>query len=207
MSSPRMDLCAPLPSGAERHDLRFPLSTLSHREQSHRHWQLKSARPATSWIEIEHTLARVRGWRMGMSEKHRRKLRRRRVQMQRAQVMQHVEIVPFRQHHFGLRQLAAWSLAIHIAANRRHRRNRLELMQNENLAHIAQMQNALDALQGRRNLWPQQSVRIADDADSHSETQFQPRARIEPVAQRIAQEVEPHDRAGNRRGREQHQMR
>ena len=144
---------------------------------------------------------------MRMPEKHRRKLRRCRVQMQRAQVMQHVEIVPFAQHHLGLRQLAAWSLTIHIAANRRHRRNRPELMQNEVLAHIAQMQNALDARQGRRNLWPQQPMRIADDADSHSEPQFQPRARIEPVAQRIAQEVEPHDSAGNRRGREQYQMR
>ncbi len=194
-------------SRGEWDDLRFELAVLVHRQQPHRHRQLKPSRPARARIEVEHALAFVEVRHMRVAEEHGAKLPGCWVQVQRVQVVEHVDVAAIEKQDIGFRKFTAWAFAVHVPPNRGHRGDLGQLLQNRRLAHIAEVQDALDSGQRRRNLRPQQAMGIADHADSHLQPQFQPCARVELVAHRVAQEVESQHSARNSRGREEHKVR
>ncbi len=144
---------------------------------------------------------------MRVAEEHGGKLPGGWVEMQRVQVVEHVDVAAIEKQYIGLRKFTAWAFAVNVSADRRHGSNLPQRFENGRFANIAEVQNALDSSQRRRNLRPQQAMGIADHADSHLQPQFQPCARVELVAHRVAQEVESQHGARNSRGREEHKVR
>lgn len=104
----------------EMYDARLRLRTVVDLKQPDRDWQIEPTWPARSGIKIEHTLITSDPGLMRVSEQNSRKLCHGRVQVQRMQVVEHVDILALEQHDFCFRQLAARAAPIHIATDRRN---------------------------------------------------------------------------------------
>ena len=74
---------------------------------------------------------------MRVPEKYGGKLSGGRVQVERLQIVQHIDVAVGDQYHFSLRQLTQRAFAIHIAAHRGHRSDLAQFFQYRGFAHIA----------------------------------------------------------------------
>src|ERR1039458_180935 len=108
---------------------------------------------------------------MRVAEEHGGKLSRCRVQVQQLQIVQHIDVAVRDQYHFSLRQLARRTFAVGVAAHCGDRRNLAQLFEYRNVAHVAQMEDALDAFQSALDLRAEEAVGVADYTDSHEKPQ------------------------------------
>jgi len=90
-----------------------------------------------------------------------------RVEVERTDVVQQVEVVSFEKEDFGFRQAAARTLAIDVAAHGMEGSYLFEFFENGWFADVAEVKDVLDACERRQNFRAQKAVRIADDADLH----------------------------------------
>jgi hypothetical protein len=151
----------------KRDDLRLKLAIIANCQQPDRDRQIKPPRPARSRIEVEHAFSLVEIWHVRMAEEHGGKPSGHRVKVQRVQVVEHVHIPAAGEDDVRFRQLAAWALAIDIAADSGDRSDLLKFVQDGDFADIAQMENALHSGQRGGNFGAEQAMRIADNSDSH----------------------------------------
>jgi len=149
------------------YQLSFDFLTRFYLQQPNRNRQIEPPRPAASRIEIKHAFPPINIGRMRMPGKHGGKLGCRGIEVQRLQVVQKIEIATFKQNDLCFGQFSAWTVSIDIAANRSDGCNLLQLAQDGDFAHIAEVQDVVDPCKSRRNLRAQQAVGIADDAKLH----------------------------------------
>src|ERR1039458_4738344 len=157
----------PCLSGGEWDNLRFEFTILVHRQQPHRNRQPKPPRAAGAGIEVEHALAAVEVGHVRVAEEHGGELSGGGVQVERVEVVEHVDVAAAEEENLRLRKLAARAVAVHIAADGGDRSDLAQILENGRLAHVAQVQNALDAGEGGGDFGAEEAVRIADDADLH----------------------------------------
>ncbi len=144
---------------------------------------------------------------MRVAMEHGCKLSRSWIKVERLQVVKHVDVAAANENDICFGQLAAGAVEVNVSADRGDWGNLLKLLEDGDLAHVAKVQNALDAGQCRCYFGAEEAVGIADDADLHLQTQFEPCAGIEPVAQRVANKVEAQHSACHRGGGEEHEVR
>lgn len=157
---------SPLGDG-QIHDFGLRLGFRFEHHQADGDRQLEAAWPARSWIEIEHALVVADPRLVRVAEQYRRKLRCRRIEMKRVQIVQHVKIMALEEQHLGFRQTAALAAAIDIAANGCNRSDAFERFQDFRITDIAEMQDAFNSGKFRKDLRPQQAVRVADNSKLH----------------------------------------
>lgn len=149
------------------HDLRPQLFSFDF-EKPDGDRQTEAARAARTRIEIEHAslVNEIRD--VGVTVEDSGEFGRSGVEVQGVQIVQQVEITIAGQRDLCLGKLRALAAGVNVAAHRDHGRNLLKLSQDGDFANVAEVENLLDALEGRQNLRPQQAVSVADDADLHS---------------------------------------
>ena len=152
----------------KRDDLRVQCMLFVDFKQAHRYGQLKSPRPARPGIEIEHAFFGVIVRNVRVSVEHGDKLCRSRVEVQCLQVVQHVNVLAFGKKDLSFGQLAARALAVYVAANGCHWRDLRELVENGNLADIAEMKYVVDAFERGKDFRAKKAVGVADDAEFHA---------------------------------------
>ncbi len=89
------------------------------------------------------------------------------VEVQRADIVQQVEVVTFEEKHFGFRQTAGRAFAIDVAAHGMDRSNARERFEDGGVADITEVKDVFDTLERGKYFRAQQTVGIADDADLH----------------------------------------
>jgi len=131
------------PGAIQRDDLRFEFAIFADRQQPDGNGQLKPPWAARTGVEVENPFAHVEVGHMRVAEEDGGKLPCRGVEVQRIQVMKHVDVAIRDEHNVGLGQFAAWALAVHVAANRGDRSDVGELFQNRDFADVAEVENAV----------------------------------------------------------------
>lgn len=102
-----------------------------------------------------------------MTVEHHGKFCGSRVKVQSIQVVQHINVMAFEKKNLSFREAAARAGVIDVSSHRRDGRNFQKGFEDGWIAHVAKMQNLIDAGQRGSNFWSQQPVSIADDADLH----------------------------------------
>jgi len=126
-----------------------------------------------------------------------------RVEIEIVQTMQHIDGRAAKFHDFGFWESSANSSTVDISSNSGQPRDCSQGIEDRRVSHISGMENMIHAIQCGHGLGSQQTVRVRNDADSHggSESDRQTSARIEIVAQRIADEVKGKDAEHDRQCR------
>jgi hypothetical protein len=88
--------------------------------------------------------------------------------MQGVQVVEHVDVVFGDEGDFGFREFGARAFTIGVTADGGDGGDCFKLLEDGDLAYIAQMEDALDAFEGAENFRAEKAVGVADDADLHS---------------------------------------
>jgi len=146
-------------------DFRLDFAVRVYVQVAHRHIEVEAPRTAGTGIEIEHSPVAADAGYVRVPVEDRGKLRSRRVQVQRADVVQQVEVSALDEQDFRFGQAGARSFPVDVAAHRGDGRDPAQGLEDFGVAHIAEVKNALHAGQERRNLRAKQAVRVADDAD------------------------------------------
>ena len=94
-----------------------------------------------------------------------------RLQIEFRQIVQHEDGNDAEFDNFRLRQLARPGIPVYVAADRAHRRNGCEVLENLGRADISRVNDVLRALQRRECLWAKQPMSIGDDADEDRSSQ------------------------------------
>src|ERR1700728_206589 len=157
---------------AELNDLRPQVSVRINRQYTDGDGQFEAAWAAGPGIEIKHALLSVEIWHVRVAMEDCGKLPGSRVEVQGLQVVEHIEVDArlrrvLDEDDIGFGELAAGALGIYVAPDCRHWRDRFKFGKNGNLSHIAQMQNAFNALECWSDLGAEQTVSVADNADLH----------------------------------------
>jgi len=78
--------------------------------------------------------------------------------MDRLHIVEHVEVVAFEKYDFGFRKFAAFACTVNIPTNRCEGSYFFKCFENCKVAHIAKVQDVLDACECGDNLMSQQTV-------------------------------------------------
>jgi hypothetical protein len=81
--------------------------------------------------------------------------------------VEHVDVAAGDEGHFGLRQLTAGAFAVHVAADGGDGSDLAQILEDGSLAYVAEVEDALDAGESGDDFGTEETVGIADDADSH----------------------------------------
>jgi hypothetical protein len=136
-------------------------------QQSDRDRQFETPWAAGAGIEISDSPVPLDERLVRMAVEHHGKFSGSRVKVQSTQVVQHVNIMAFEKKNLSFRESAAWAGVIDISAHRSDGRNFQKGFEDGGIAHVAKMQNLIDAGERGSNFWSEQPVSIADDADFH----------------------------------------
>ena len=154
-------------SRGEWDDFRFEPAILAHCQQPQCHREIEAAGAAGAGIEVENAVAAVEVGHVRVAEEDGGKFSGGGVQVQGLEIVEHVDIAAGDEGHFGLRQLAAGAFAVHVAADGGDGGDLAQILENGGLAHVAEVEDLLDAGEGGDDLWTEEAVGIADDADFH----------------------------------------
>lgn len=149
------------------HDLCDRARIFYQREHADRGGQVEAPRTAGAGIEVKHSLVPSDIWLMRVSIENGGELRRRWIEMNALHIVQHVKVVSLEENDFSLRQLAASTLSVDVAANSGYRRDRFQRIENLEITYISEMQDVLGPGESRQDLGTQKAVRIADNANLH----------------------------------------
>ena len=94
-----------------------------------------------------------------------------RFQIELRQIVQHINGNAAELDNLSFRQLPCPRPSIDIAANRRHGRNRRELLKNLRRANVSCVNDVLGPAQRLQRLRTKQPVRVGDDADQNGRSQ------------------------------------
>ena len=171
-------------------DLRPAPQDFAEGEQADGHWKLEAAWAARAGIEVKNALASVEVGDVGVAEEDGSEFAGGRVKVERVQVVEHVDVAVRNEDHIGFGEFAAGAGAVDVAADRGDGGDFGQLFEDRDLPNVAEVQDTFDACKGLGHLGAVEAGSVADDADFHLEAQFQPRARVELAAQRVAEGVE-----------------
>ena len=136
------------------------------------HRQVESAWAAGAGVKVEDALFRDEIWDVGVAVEDRGKFGCGGVEVQRFEVMEHVEVEArvgrvLDEDDVGLGQLAAGAFSVDVAADRSYRRNLLQSFKDRRSADVAEMEDAVDAGEGWQDFGAEDAVGIGDDAELH----------------------------------------
>lgn len=94
-------------------------------------------------------------------------LRRLRLQIKPAQIMQHIDRYATKIDHFSLGQFVRSRFSVDISANGGHRRELRERCEYPRIPDVPDMQYVIGITERLDGLWPKQTMRIRYDADNH----------------------------------------
>ena len=158
-------------------DLRFQMSVWFDRQYSDGYWQVEAAWAAGARIEIEDSFLRDEIRDVGVAVEDGGELRRRRIQVQCLQVVEHVEVEAgvrraLDEDDVGFRELGAGAFAVDVAADGGDGSDPGEFVEDGDFSYVAAVQDTVHAREGRaakrgKDFRPKQAVGIGDDSEFH----------------------------------------
>jgi len=154
-------------SGNQSHNLGVRLFFGFDREQADCDWQLEATWTAGAWIEVEHVFFVVNRWPMRVAVEDSGKLCGDGIEMQRAEIVQQVDVVTLKQEYIGFGQATARALGVDVAADCMDGSDFFQCLEDGRSADVAQMQDVIDAGECGKHFRAQKSVGVADDSNLH----------------------------------------
>lgn len=90
-----------------------------------------------------------------------------RIEAQRREIVQKVDVVAFEEKNIGFRQMACGAGAVDVAADCVDWSNFRERLEDRPIADVAEMENVVHASQSRRHFRTEKTVGVANNADFH----------------------------------------
>ena len=152
--------------------MRLQASVRFDRQNSDCYRKLEAARAAGAWVEVEDAFLRDEIRDVGMAMEDGCEFGGGGVEVEALEVVQHVDVEAgvgrvFDEDDVGFGQPGAWAFAVDVAANGRYRRNLLQSLKDRRSAHVAEMEDAVDALEGGRDFGTEEAVGVGDDSEFH----------------------------------------
>jgi hypothetical protein len=158
-------------SHTKRDDLSLDLASAD-LDSPHAHRQFEAPRAGAAGIEVEHAGARLLLGNVAVARDHHMETGRFGFEVERREIVQHVDGEAIHFEHFRLRKLARPSAGVDVATHRGDGRNSCERLQNFRRTDIARVNDALRTAQRRKRFRPKQSVSIGNDADEDGSSRF-----------------------------------
>lgn len=136
-------------------------------EQADGDRQIETARTAGTRIEVKHAFLGGVIRHVRVAEENGGEFGGGRIEVERCQIVQHVEVVIGGEIDLGRRQIGAGAFAVGVAVNGGDGRDARQSLQDRGLADIAHVENVIDAGQRCQKFGTNESVRVADDAKFH----------------------------------------
>jgi hypothetical protein len=135
-------------------------------------WKLEAAGAAGAGVEIEHAFFCDEIWDVGVAVEDCGEFCRCRVEVESLEVVEHVDVEAgvgrvLDEHDFGFGQLAAEAFPVDVSANGGDGSDFGEFGQYRGIADVADMQYAVDALEGGSDFRTEEAVGIGDDSELH----------------------------------------
>jgi predicted Rdx family selenoprotein len=153
-------------------DLRLQMSVRFDRQDSDCDWKLKAPWAAGARVEVEHAFFRDEIRDVGVAVEDGGKFGCRGIEVQGFEVVQHIDVEAgvgrvFDEDDFGFGQLAAEAFSVDVATNRCDGSDLSEFVEDGWFADVAEMKNAVDALESGSNFRAEEAVGVGDDAEEH----------------------------------------
>lgn len=169
--------------------------------------QVEAAWTGAAGIEIEDPLKLLDRWLVRVAIDDRAYGGGLRAEVEILARVDHVDQAASQLDGLGGGQERAGTVRVDVAPNGGDWRDAGELVEDGGVAYIACVEDVVDSSEGEENLRPEQAVRVGYYADEHLQPLSQTRARVQVIAETVADEVEGEDAEGERDGREEHQVR
>lgn len=138
-------------------------------EEGYGNRKIEAARTAGARVEVEDAFTGVEIRRVGVAGENRGEAAGGWVEAQGFEVVEHVDVAAFGEGDLGLRQLGALPFPVDIAANGGDGRDLAQFFKDGEIAHVATVEDPVDAGEGGRNFGTEEAVCVADDADFHTQ--------------------------------------
>jgi hypothetical protein len=136
-------------------------------QQADGHWEFEAARAAGAGIEVEHSLFVYEVGDMRVAVEHGGEPSGCWIEVERAQVVEHVDIAVGDEDDFGFGEFAARAFAIDIAAYGCDWSDLAQLFEDGDFADVAEVKDAVDTGESGSYFWAEEAVGVADYADAH----------------------------------------